>query len=130
MDKIFESLASDEPILPGRSLKVWGRKITIPESTSSVARIGFEKLCGEPLSSADYLEITRQFDTIFVEDVPELGLDRKDAVSCLFALAVSTPFARDSRKLQNILSHRRGGSLRLSMVRRSRHDRSPSASSC
>jgi protein AFG1 len=70
-------------VIDSRELSVWGRKLHIPQSTSTVARFPFEKLCGEPLSSADYLEITGNFEVIFVEDMPELGIDRKDAVSTL-----------------------------------------------
>jgi predicted ATPase len=75
------SNANPDPVIDSRELSVWGRKIFVPQSTSKVARFPFEKLCGEPLSSADYLEITGRFEVIFVEDMPELGIDRKDAVS-------------------------------------------------
>lgn len=91
MQKLFEGLtaaanqaarrqghAPHDPVVQGRQLTIWGRKITIPESTSSVARFSFEELCGRPLSSADYIEITRTFDTIFVEEVARMGLSEKD----------------------------------------------------
>lgn len=84
MSKLFASQTSADPTSPpnpvieNRELSVWGRKLLIPESTSKVARFPFEKLCGEPLSSADYLEITGAFEVIFIEDMPELGIDRKD----------------------------------------------------
>lgn len=82
MSKLFTSQTSlsSSPVTTDRTLTVWGRKLTVPESTETVARFPFEKLCGEPLSSADYLEITGKFEVIFVEDVPELGMDRKDMV--------------------------------------------------
>lgn len=73
--------SNPDPVVDSRELSVWGRKLHVPQSTSKVARFPFEKLCGEPLSSADYLEITGNFEVIFVEDMPELGIDRKDAVS-------------------------------------------------
>jgi len=82
MSKLFTSQTSlsSSPVTTDRTLTVWGRTLTVPESTETVARFPFEKLCGEPLSSADYLEITGKFEVIFVEDVPELGMDRKDMV--------------------------------------------------
>ena len=87
MSKLFLSQTSagsdvdhPDPVIENRELSVWGRKLIIPQSTSKVARFPFEKLCGEPLSSADYLEITGAFEVIFIEDMPELGLDRKDQV--------------------------------------------------
>lgn len=33
------------------------------------------------MSAADYLEITKNFGTIFLSDVPKMGLDKKDLVS-------------------------------------------------
>jgi hypothetical protein len=82
MSKLFTSQTSlsSSPVTTDRTLTVWGRKLIVPESTETVAKFPFEKLCGEPLSSADYLEITAKFEVIFVEDVPELGMDRKDMV--------------------------------------------------
>ena len=50
----------------------------MPESSSTVAKFGFVDLCGKPMSAADYLEITKNFGTIFVMDVPKMGLSQKD----------------------------------------------------
>lgn len=61
-----------------RELQTWGRILRVPESTSTVAKFHFEQLCGQPLSAADYLEITKQFKTIFILDVPKMGLNQKD----------------------------------------------------
>lgn len=84
LDKLFQSLTSPNPISTSLTLRIWGRTLTIPESSITrtgvqVARFNFEKLCGEPLSSADYLEVTGRFGVIFVEGMPRLGVDRKDA---------------------------------------------------
>jgi len=32
------------------------------------------------LSAADYLEITKQFGTLFIVNVPKMGMDQKDMV--------------------------------------------------
>jgi protein AFG1 len=50
----------------------------VPESTSRIAKFSFQDLCGKPLCAADYLEVTKTFGTIFLLDVPEMGLDKKD----------------------------------------------------
>lgn len=80
IDKIFEALTSEHEDLPirNRPLRIWGRDLIIPESTSTVARFSFNQLCGQPLSAADYLEVTRTFRTVFVTDVPKMGLNQKD----------------------------------------------------
>lgn len=77
-EKLFAALAGDEKIVVNRALEVWGRTLKVPRSTSQIARFQFGDLCGKPLSAADYLEITKTFATIFVADVPQLGLNTKD----------------------------------------------------
>ncbi|MBW0461666.1 hypothetical protein O181_001381 [Austropuccinia psidii MF-1] len=76
--KMFEALTDDEPIIEDRKLTVWGRKVKVPLSTSRVAWFPFSKLCGEPLSAADYLEIVKQFEIIFLVDVPKLAISQRD----------------------------------------------------
>ncbi|GAA6048025.1 hypothetical protein JCM3770_000154 [Rhodotorula araucariae] len=73
-----ETLTPGEDIVANRLLSVWGRPVRVPVSTSQVAQFAFKDLCGEPHSAADYLEITRTFGTIFLSDVPQLGLETKD----------------------------------------------------
>jgi protein AFG1 len=82
--KIFQALAQDDPNDPpikNRKLNIWGRSLSVPESTSKVAKFRFHELCGQPLSAADYLEVTNTFGTVFVLDVPKMGLHSKDMVS-------------------------------------------------
>ena len=54
--------------------------MVVPESTSNVAKFPFMDLCGKPFSAADYLEITKQFKTVFLLDVPKMSLPQKDLV--------------------------------------------------
>lgn len=61
-----------------RTLNIWGRKLRIPESAGTTARFSFQELCGKPLSAADYIEVTRTFETIFVTDIPSMTLSQKD----------------------------------------------------
>ncbi|CAK5262488.1 unnamed protein product [Mycena citricolor] len=79
MASIFDSLHSEEdPVVRDRKLTIWGRTLLVPESTSTVAKFTFQQLCENPLSAADYIEITRVFGTIFLLDVWKIGVDRKD----------------------------------------------------
>ncbi|KAH9850808.1 AFG1-like ATPase [Lenzites betulinus] len=79
-EKIFKAFTShdNEPVTHNRKLHVWGREVLVPQSTRSVAKFGFLDLCGKPMSAADYIEITKNFGTIFVTDVPKMGLSQKD----------------------------------------------------
>ncbi|KAG8701053.1 hypothetical protein FRC09_005588 [Ceratobasidium sp. 395] len=80
IDKLFEAFAAaaGKEIVTDRTLNIWGRKLRIPESAGSTARFSFQELCGKPLSAADYIEVTRAFETIFVTDVPSMNLGQKD----------------------------------------------------
>lgn len=82
MFKLFESLTDSDPVSTGvvldRKLPLWGRTLLVPESSGSVARFKFSDLCNKPLSAADYLEVTETFGTLFVEDIPRLGLGERD----------------------------------------------------
>jgi len=80
VNKIFKAFTSDpsDPVECNRKLTTWGRTLLVPESTKHVARFKFEELCGKPLSAADYIEITKNFGTIFVTDIPKMGLGEKD----------------------------------------------------
>jgi protein AFG1 len=77
MNKLFRAIAGDD-VVTDRTLSIWGRKLHVPESAGRVARFSFQDLCGKPLSAADYLEVTREFETIFVTDVPSMNLGQKD----------------------------------------------------
>jgi len=81
--KIFDAYTSgdpDDPPILHRTVESWGRKLVVPESTSSIAKYDFEDLCGQPLSAADYIEITNKFSTIFVLNIPKMGMNQKDWV--------------------------------------------------
>jgi peroxisome-assembly ATPase len=84
VDKIFTSLTSsdpEDPAIRNRPLETWGRVLLVPESTSKVAKFKFQDLCGRPYSASDYIEVTKKFGTVFLLDVPKMGMDSKDLVS-------------------------------------------------
>ncbi|KIY73982.1 AFG1-like ATPase [Cylindrobasidium torrendii FP15055 ss-10] len=78
VEKLFKSLTHGQQVLRNRPLRIWGRELLIPESSEDVAKFSFDALCGKPLSAADYIEVTKTFPTLFVLDVPKMGLDSKD----------------------------------------------------
>lgn len=76
-DKLFDARTGGDLDL-NRRLKIWGRDLVIPASGNGAARFSFDELCGNPLSAADYIEVTKEFGTIFVDDIPMLNLNSKD----------------------------------------------------
>lgn len=71
ISRMFKKLTGVERGRPG-FLEVLGRQVEIPERSGGVARFRFADLCEQPLGATDYLELTREFHTIIIEDIPVL----------------------------------------------------------
>jgi predicted ATPase len=57
------------------SVYVFGRNVSIPESTQSgAAFFDFATLCATPLGAADYLAIARQSHSVFLRGIPQVGV--------------------------------------------------------
>ena len=80
IDAQFAELIEGIPVEEGKTIRLWGRNLTVPRSAGHVAQFNFAELCGRALGAADYLEITQRFRTLFVKDVPRMGLSEKDKV--------------------------------------------------
>jgi cell division protein ZapE len=55
-----------------------GRKLHVPKSLKGVGVFSFKRLCVEPRGAADYLAIAREFHTVFIAGIPQLGPDSRN----------------------------------------------------
>ncbi len=62
-----------------RSIAVYGRNIDVVASGPGIVWFEFKSLCQTSRSKTDYIEIARQFHTIFVSNIPPLDSTRDDA---------------------------------------------------
>ena len=69
LDEAFVGLTDGMEAVP-QSLEVQGRTITVPAAAAGIARFTFDELCRQPLGAADYIEISRQFHTLFLSGIP------------------------------------------------------------
>ncbi|KAF3922803.1 hypothetical protein AA313_de0209789 [Arthrobotrys entomopaga] len=77
-DKWFSYLGDPrDPPHPATKV-IWGREIKIPLASGKAARFNFNDLCGKPMSAADYLELTRNYDSFIVENVPAMDINSRD----------------------------------------------------
>lgn len=60
------------------ALIVKGRTITVKHAARGVARFTFAQLCENPHGAEDYLEIARQYRVVFLENIPNIGYDRRN----------------------------------------------------
>ena len=63
----------------GANLEVLGRKIRLPRAAGGMLRSSFASLCQQALGPQDYLALAERFHTVFLEDVPRLTPERRDA---------------------------------------------------
>jgi cell division protein ZapE len=68
-------VARGEPV----EIDVMGRKLTVPQAAHGCARFTFAELCEKALGPADYLALTHNFSTLFVEQIPVLGQADRNA---------------------------------------------------
>ncbi len=71
MDAMFLSLTGVEKGSL-QKVEVLGRHVEVPQAHANVARFGFDDLCRKPLAANDYLAIADEFDTIFIDDIPQI----------------------------------------------------------
>jgi cell division protein ZapE len=62
----------------GEIIEVLGRRLHFKHAVGGRLRATFDELCAKPLGPQDYLAIAERFHTVFIEDVPVLGADRRN----------------------------------------------------
>jgi cell division protein ZapE len=82
MDEAWSRLTHGAAAHP-LTLEVQGRPLHVPCAAAGCARFAFADLCAAFLGAADYLELAERFDTIFIDHIPALTADNKDAAARL-----------------------------------------------
>ena len=78
MDRLWLRITGGEPGHPGVVESI-GREIAVPLTAMGAARFGFADLCQKPLGSRDFVRIAHQFDSIIIDDVPQMDRTMSDA---------------------------------------------------
>ncbi|XP_029079567.1 AFG1-like ATPase isoform X5 [Monodon monoceros] len=60
-----------------RILKVQGRELRLNKACGTIADCTFEELCERPLGASDYLELSKNFDTVFLRNIPQFTLAKR-----------------------------------------------------
>ncbi len=69
--EIIKNFTNSKKLKPLK-LDVWGRQIVIKKTYQKIAVINFDEICADNFSAADYQEISRYFDLIFLLKIPKL----------------------------------------------------------
>ena len=59
-------------------LNVQGRDLVLRRTAAGTARTSFQRLCGEALGAADYLRLSHAFQTLILENVPQMGREMRN----------------------------------------------------
>ena len=80
MDAWWATVTQHNTVSKSTHITVNHRSVPIPKCTANGhVRFSFEQLCGAALGPQDYLQIARQFHTVFVDDIPEMTMARRFA---------------------------------------------------
>lgn len=82
MEKSFAVLVADNPI-DTTPIIIFDRQIKIKKRAPEVVWFDFADLCTVPRSQKDYLEIAKEYKTVFISDIPVIEPQEKDKI-CLF----------------------------------------------
>jgi cell division protein ZapE len=95
-------------------IPIKGRSIHVPLAAGRAARFTFADLCEKPLGASDYLQIAARFDAVFIEHIPQLGPEKRNAakrfinlVDALYDHSVRL-YASAATAPQDILLERKG----------------------
>lgn len=78
MDRVYEELVSRSTGVEGvANIEVMGRTLRFERTCGRILDTTFYELCMKPLGAVDYLELSKNFDTILLRDIPCLSLEKR-----------------------------------------------------
>ncbi len=84
-DDVFGTLTDHEPPVE-EEIVVKKRVIPVRVAAKGVARFTFAQLCEQPHAAEDFLKIAQTYKTVFIENVPKIGYDRRNEAKRLMIL--------------------------------------------
>jgi cell division protein ZapE len=113
MDAAFALLTEGQTVGP-HTIMMKGRKVLVPLAGGGVARFSFADLCEAPLGASDYIEIARQFPTVFIDRIPLLSPEKRNETK-RFIILVDALYDHGNRLFvsaasmpEKLLSQRKG----------------------
>jgi cell division protein ZapE len=92
MDRLWLRLTGGEEGAPG-TVESIGRQILVPRTAMGAARFTFADLCEKPLGTRDFVRIAHQFDSILIDNVPQMDRTKSDAAK-RFILLIDSLYDR------------------------------------
>ena len=74
LKKLYLELSKNKD-LESSSISILNREIDVISKDNGVLWVSFDQICSSPRSSSDYVEISKEFHTLILSDVPVLSAD-------------------------------------------------------
>lgn len=78
-DEAWQKLKGSIEVI-NKTLKVKGRDLNITHSAGKYAKFTYDELCIKPLGVGDYLEISKNFNVIFISDIPKMDIKKRNEI--------------------------------------------------
>jgi cell division protein ZapE len=92
MDRLWLRITGGAAGKPGVVESI-GRQIAVPLVAMGAARFSFSDLCEKPLGSRDFVRIAHAFDSVIIDDVPQMDRTKSDAAK-RFILLIDSLYDR------------------------------------
>ncbi|MDB5474470.1 MAG: family ATPase [Devosia sp.] len=92
IDRLWLRITGGVAGKPG-TVESTGRQIEVRLVAMGAARFGFSDLCEKPLGSRDFVRIAHVFDSLVIDDIPQMDRTRSDAAK-RFILLIDTLYDR------------------------------------
>ena len=92
MDKLWLRITGGEPGVPG-TVESIGRQIPVPLMALGAARFAFADLCEKPLGTRDFVRIAHHFDSVLIDNVPQMDRTMSSAAK-RFILLIDSLYDR------------------------------------
>jgi cell division protein ZapE len=77
MDRLWGRLTGEDPGRPFE-IRLLGRSLHVPRAAMGAARFSFADLFEKPLGANDYLALTQQFHTLFIDHAPVMTAQQRN----------------------------------------------------
>jgi cell division protein ZapE len=99
MNDLFLKLTSPNTT-KSTHIEVKGRTLPIEKATINTAWVSFNELCEKPRAAIDYQVLAKHYKTVFINDVPRMGYDRRNEAK-RFILLIDTLYDEQIRVIIN-----------------------------
>lgn len=96
MDEAWQQSTAGKQVLDDVTIEVKGRQIPVPLSGGGSARFSFDDLCAKPLGASDYIAIAKEYHTIILDRVPQLGNEKRNEAK-RFIMLIDTLYDKKLR---------------------------------